>query len=151
DRGRGIEDLRDAGEDSISLINRGNRRDAGDADQLPNSLVVTKKEKPIVKDGSTEGRAKEIAAILRLLTRRREVVSSVQRLVAKILIHAAVKSIRSCARGHVHHASVEPTKFSRNIICLDCEFLNVIENREIHNLARFRLQGGNSVIEVLVG
>ena len=78
----GIVNMRNTAEDAIAFIDRRDRRGQGAADELLDPLVVAKKEEAIVKDRRTERSAVEIAAILRLPPRRREVVASVEIFVA---------------------------------------------------------------------
>ena len=68
DDGRGgrVVDVRDAGKDALALIDRGDRRDDGTADEGLDALVVAEEEEVIVQDRRTERGAVEVATVLGL-------------------------------------------------------------------------------------
>ncbi len=52
--------------------------------------------------------------------------------------------------GHVDHATIEATKFGRNIVGFNGEFLDVVKGWEECNLTRLGLHRRDSVVEILV-
>ena len=147
----GIVDFGDAGEDALALIERGDGGDAGDADQLADALIIAEEEEAIMQDGAAEGRAIEIAPVFRLGAGGREIIACVQIFVAEVFEEAAVKGVRPGASGHVHDAAVEASELGRHVVGFDGEFLDVVEDGKVGDLAGFGLQCGDAVEQIFIG
>ena len=149
--GGGVVDFGDAGEDALALGEGGDGGDAGDADELADSLVVAEEEEAVAEDGEAEGSAIEVAAVLGLAAGGGEVVAGVEVFVAEELEEAAVEGVGAGAGGDVDDAAVEAAELGGDVVGFDGEFLNVVEDGEEGDLAGLGLQGGDAVVEVLVG
>ena len=92
--GGGVVDLADAGEDALALGEGGDGGDDGAADfELLDALVVGEEEELSMDDGTAEGGAVEIAAVLGLAgSGGGEVVAGVEVFVAEELEEAAVEA-----------------------------------------------------------
>src|SRR5262249_10137621 len=53
--------------------------------------------------------------------------------------------------GQVDYAAIETTELRRGAVGVDLEFLNGVDHREKGHLARFGLQNGNAIVEILIG
>ena len=135
----------------MPLGERGDGGDARDADQLLDALIVSEEEEAVVDDGRAEGGSEEVAAVLGFAGGAGKIVASVQAFVAEELEEGAVDGIGAGARGDVDDAAVEAAELGRDVVGLDGELLDVVEDGEEGDLAGFGLQGGDAVVEVLVG
>ena len=94
----------------------------------------------------------EVAAVLGLAgVGQDEVVAGVEVFVAEELEEAAVDLVGAGARGYVNDAAVEAAELGGDVVGLDGELLDVVEDGEEGHLAGLGLEGGDAVVEVLVG
>ena len=129
----------------------GHRAVARDSGAKPRALPVGKEERLVLADRTADRQPILIPAELRLRARLREIVAGVQILIAEEFEQRAVELVAAGLPDHHHGAAVRSAVLRRVGVDVELELLHRVDDRIERDLAGFRLQDADAVVQVLVG